>query len=298
MLKKLSLAALVAMGSMSVATATPLTDAIKNVDISGFLRVRFYNEDFDKSPTYNRWRTNAVVITKIPASENFKFVVRNSVETNVYTDNQKALAGTTNVDDAVVNNLLFMAYSNGPVNAIVGKIPVATSVTSADPAKPGHGAGVIATYTVNKNLTVGAAFVDALKNPGDNTGLGKVIANDIYAAVAIFNTDMVSGQVWAYTVDQVMDYVITASVDVKPVDNVTVHADYATGNFDDDFSKADSKSYYNISATYAQDALCAKIGYAYTDDKASVVEFSADAPIGAVITTANNYNIANLKDTR
>ncbi|WP_456470740.1 major outer membrane protein, partial [Caminibacter sp.] len=40
MLKKLSLAALVALGSVSVASATPLTDAIKNVDLSGMLRIR------------------------------------------------------------------------------------------------------------------------------------------------------------------------------------------------------------------------------------------------------------------
>jgi hypothetical protein len=302
MLKKLSLAALVAMGSMSVASATPLTEAIKNVDLNGFLRVRFYNEDFDKSSDYNRWRTNAVVITKIPVSENIKFVVRNSVETNVYTNNEAVLPGSSNVDDAIANNLLFMAYSNGPLNAIVGKIPVPTSVTSADPAAPGHGAGIIATYKVNDNLTLGAAFIDALKNPGNNTPLGVVLGQDVYAAVAVFNTDMVSGNAWIYTVDQTIDYIFTASLDVKPVDNVKVHLDYAAGNLDDDLAKTlgvkdDTKNYYNISATYTQDALCAKLGYAYTSKEAGAVEFSADAPIGAVITTANNYNIANLQDT-
>jgi hypothetical protein len=306
MLKKLSLAALIAMGSVSFATATPLTDAIKNVDLNGFLRVRFYNEQPEKSNQYDRWRTNAVLIFKVPVAENIKFVMRNSVESNVYTDEDsitpKDEKHKTSVDTEIKNNLLFVQYSNGPVNAILGKIPVATSVTSADPAAPGHGAGVIATYKVNDNLTVGAAFVDALKNPSDNTGLGKVIPNDIYAAVAVFNVDMVKGNAWYYKITNVMDYVFTASVDLTPVENVDVHADFAAGNLDDDYAKKNSikdntKTYYNVSAKYTQDAFCAQIGYAYTDKDAAPVELSDDAPIGAVIPTANYYNIANLKDT-
>jgi hypothetical protein len=303
MLKKLSLAALIAMGSVSFATATPLTDAIKNVDLNGFLRIRFYNEQPEKSNQYDRWRTNAVLIFKVPVAENIKFVMRNSVQSNVYTDEDSITDnGTSSVDTPIVNNLLFMQYSNGPVNAILGKIPVATSVTSADPATPGHGAGVIATYKVNDNLTVGAAFVDALKNPGDNSGLGVKIGNDIYAAVAVFNVDMVKGNAWYYKITNAMDYVFTASVDLTPVENVDVHADFAAGNLDNDLAKKlnvadNTKTYYNISAKYTQDAFCAKIGYAYTDKDAAPVELSVDAPIGAVITTANNYNIANLKDT-
>jgi hypothetical protein len=303
MLKKLSLAAVIAMGTMSVASATPLTEAIKNVDLSGFLRIRFYNEQPKDSNQYDRWRTNAVLIFKVPVAENIKMVMRNSVESNVYTDEDSITNnGTSSVDTGIVNNLLFMQYTNGPVNAIVGKIPVATSVTSADPATPGHGAGIVATYKVNDNLTVGAAYVDALKNPGDNSGLGTVIGNDIYAAVAVVNTDVAKGNVWYYKITNAMDYVVTASVDVTPVENLDVHADFAAGNLDNDLAKAlgvkdNTKTYYNISAKYSMDAFCAKIGYAYTDKDAAPVELSVDAPIGAVITTANNYNIANLQDT-
>jgi hypothetical protein len=138
MLKKLSLAALVAMGGMSVASATPLTDAIKNVDLSGFLRVRFYNENpTNKNDSksdenaYDRWRTNAVLIFKVPVDEKIKLVMRNSVESNVYTDEDSIdpeATQSSSVDTAIVNNLLFLQYSNGPVNAIVGKIPVPTQL--------------------------------------------------------------------------------------------------------------------------------------------------------------------------
>jgi len=326
MLKKLSLAAVIAMGTMSVASATPLTEAIKNVDLSGFLRIRFYNEDVKKvnasaatKTQYNAWRTNAILIFKVPVAENIKFVMRNSVQTWVNTNDGFApKKGTTSVDDTIANNLLFMQYSNGPLNAIVGKIPVATSVTSADPVTPGHGAGAIATYKVNDNLTVGAAFVDALKQGGSETsvlpaaaiyhvtvnGQSKstgTIFRDIYAAVAAFNVDMVKGNVWYYKISNLADYVFTASVDVTPVENLDVHVDFAAGNLDNDVAKAlgvkdNTKKYYNISAKYSMDQFCAKIGYAKTDKNAAPVELAADAPIGAVITTANNYNIANLQD--
>ena len=318
MLKKLSLAALIAMGSVSFATATPLTDAIKNVELNGMLRVRFYNEQPDKSNQYNRWRTNAILIFKVPVDENIKFVMRNSVESNVYSDEDSLeKTGTTyqvtdtngnthtvntgnknSVDTAVANNLLFLQYTNGPVNAIVGKIPVATSVTSNDPAYPGHGAGIVATYKVNDNLTVGAAYVDALKQGGGEAdGVPAVLPNDIYAATAIFNLDMVKGNVWYYHITNAVKSLVTASVDFQPIENVDVHADLAVGKDDDKLTTdAETKTYFNIAAQYAQDAFCAKLGYAKTDKDNSHVVLAVDSPVGAVITTANNYNIANKQD--
>jgi hypothetical protein len=299
MLKKLSLAALIAMGSMSVASATPLTEAIKGVDLSGFLRIRYYHEMPKDQNTYNRWRTNGVFIFTVPASENLKFVFRNSVKSNVYTDdNQITDNGTTSVDSGIVNNLMFMKYSNNGFNAIVGKIPVATSITSTDPVTPAHGAGAIATYKVNNNLTVGAAYIDAIVGevPSEISG------NDIYAAVAIFNNDMVSGNAWYYHMTQVAKYIFTASVDVKPVDNVTVHGDYATSKLYDGAAallgvSTDTKQYFNISATVTQDALSGELGYAYSNNKAGVIVLGADAPLNGVIPTANNTGICNATDT-
>ncbi len=306
MLKKLSLAALVAMGGMSFASATPLTEAIKNVDLNGMLRIRFYNEDPDGSHSYRRWRTNGIFIFKVPVAENIKFVVRNSVETNVYThdDNLYPAGKSSNVDDNIVNNLLFMAYSKDGFNAILGKIPVATPVTSADPAAPGHGAGVIASYKVNDNFTGAAFFIDALKNPGDNTGLGVVIPHNVAGVAGIFNTDLVDGQIWYFNVNNVVDSLVTLSLDAYlPIEyKVGVHVDYAMGDLDDDFASAnhlskDPKNYFNVALTTNIDEVAAKLGYAYSDKHRGVVEFSVDAPIGAVIPTANNYNIANKTET-
>ena len=309
MLKKLSLAALVAMGGMSFANATPLTEAIKNVDLNGMLRIRFYNEDPDGAHGYRRWRTNGIFIFKVPVAENMKMVVRNSVQTNVsvHDDNIASNGPTSNVDDAILNNLLFMAYSKDGFNAIVGKIPVATPVTSADPVTPGHGAGVIASYKVNNNFTGAAFFIDALKQGGTeatSVGLPAVIAHNIAGVAGIFNTDLVKGQIWYFNVNNVVDSLVTVSLDAKlPIEyNVGVHVDYALGDLNNDFAKAnhlskDPKNYFNVALNTNIDAVCAKIGYAYSDKHRGVTMFAADAPIGAVIPTANNYNIANKTET-
>ena len=309
MIKKLSLAALVAMGSMSFASATPLTQAIKNVDLSGMLRIRFYNEDPDGAHGYRRWRTNGIFVFKVPVAENMKFVVRNSVQTNVsvHDDAVASNGPTSNVDDNIANNLLFMAYSKDGFNAIVGKIPVATPVTSADPVTPGHGAGAIASYKVNDNFTGAAFFIDALKNGGGEgtaVDVPNLIAHNVAGAAAIFNVSAVKGQIWYFNVNNVVDSLVTVSLDAKlPIKyNVGIHVDYANGKLNSDYAKAnnisdDAKNYYNVALNADVDAVSAKIGYTYTDKHASPVELAVDAPIGAVITTANNYNIANKKDT-
>ncbi|MEO1927897.1 MAG: hypothetical protein ABGX26_04345 [Nautiliaceae bacterium] len=295
MLKKLSLAALIAMGSMSVASATSLSDAIKNVDLSGKIRVRLYHEMPKDQNSYNRWRTNAVFVFKNPIGDTgFSIVMRNSVESNVYTDDDSLTdtqaGGTTSVDSNILNNLLFIQYKKDNVSAILGKIPVATSITSADYFAPGHGAGAIATYTVNKNLTVAAAWIDALKN-------GKtVVANtaDVYAIAALFNTDMVKGNAWYYQITNTVKHLVTLSLDATPVKDVDVHVDFANGK--NEGSNVKSTTYYNISAKYAQDAFCVKAGYAYVNDGNSLVTTSIDAPIAKVIPTVNNYSIADKSD--
>ena len=92
------------------------------------------------------------------------------------------------------------------------------------------------------------------------------------------------------------------SLNAKVADNVNLHVDYANGKLDSDLAKKlgvkdDAKNYYNVAVSGCMKAVSAKIGYTYTDKHASPVEVAVDAPIGAVITTPNNYNIANKADT-
>ncbi|MEO1924289.1 MAG: major outer membrane protein, partial [Nautiliaceae bacterium] len=323
MLKKLSLAALVALGSVSVASATPLTDAIKNVDLSGMLRIRYYNEQpgDDDANTWNKWRTNGIFVFKVPVDEHIKFVYRASVQTYFKSDDDSAegIPGNNNlktlaindVDTGHMNNLLFMAYSNGPLNAIIGKIPVKTPITSADPATPGHGAGAIVTYNVGNGLTVAAGYVDAIRHAKATDYshyVGNTEANSIYTAAAIYSNDLVDAQLWYFHINKAIDSEFVLSANVKALKDygVTIKANYATSNMADadDFNidgvkgaDLSDKDYFDITVKYDQDALHALIGYASASDDDGVVTTSVDSPLGGVLPTQQRTNIANDYDT-
>ena len=312
MLKKLSLAALIAMSGVSFASATPLTEAIKNVNVNGYMRIRFYNENNDDNKAtsnYNRWRTNAKFVFSLPVAENINLVWRISDQTDV-RDRATSNVNPT-VDPNLTDNLFFLKYSANGLNAIVGKIPVLTPITSADSFSTAHGAGAIATYNVGYGLTVAAGWVDAVKNAqakpdvDDDSYVGQVISNDIYTAALIYsNKAFGDAQLWYFNATKLIDYefVLRANINLLKDYNVAVHFDGAVSNLDDDVATAvgntgdDSHTYYHISATYSVDNVCAKLGFAQTNDKIGVATTSVDAPIDGVATVDQRQGIANLTD--
>ena len=310
MLKKLSLAALVAMGSMSFANATPLTEAIKNVDLSGMLRIRFYYENPEEGNDWTEWRTNGVFIFKIPVAENINFVFRNSTQSFIkHTEsNDGEINGS--VDSTMANNLLFMNYHQDGLNAIAGKIPVATPITSVDPATPTHGAGAIATYSVGNGFTVAGGFVTAVKNASkSNDYKGNLVNNDLYTVAGIYNSDAVKAQAWYFHLENLLknEFVVSADLDLLKLANVQnnydvmFHVDYANSKLDDKsgINNISTKTFWNVNVkgTVAQTAL--RVGYAKSSDDNGVISLGGgDAPIASnEAKTQNNYDIANSKDT-
>ena len=278
MLKKLSLAALVAMGSMSVASATDLSEAIKGVDLKGALRIRLYNETPDKGDSYRKWRTNAAFIFAVPVTEDLKLVDRISNETKV---NGQDGTGATTVNAVVKDNVLFAKYSKNGLTVLAGKIPVATPVTDNDLfGPPTHGAGALATYKLNDNITLAAAGLDALVAE-DYIG---TTVNNTYAAAAIVNSELVDFQVWAFEMDKTInyDYVVTADIKALKGMGVSLHVDYAYADLD---GKEYKQSFKNINVTYKKDAVCAKVGFAANGKNGAFVAIDGDAPISSVLPT-------------
>jgi len=286
MLKKLSLAALVAMGSMSVASATDLSEAIKGVQLNGMLRLRITNNDPEKGDRINTYRTSSDFKFTIPVSEELKLIAKYGIDGKVDSD----LQNNANVDPGLVENLLFVAYSKDGLSAKVGKIPVATPVTGSGHGEA-HGAGAIATYKVSNALTVAVAGIDALKGIDK---LGGATANNIYAAAAIYNSDVADVQVWYFNVDDVLDSDIVVSADIKAIPAIGLHVDFATSEPAGANSK--TNTYTNISATFKQGAICAKAGYAVTGKDGGTVALDGDAPIAKVLGTEQQTNIVKTND--
>ena len=298
MLKKLSLAALVAMGSMSFAGATDLSQAIQGVQLKGQLRIRFYNEsdktlvDKSKKEGYNRWRTTADFIFITPVDENLKVVNQLSTDASVYS-NSNQLGNKSDVTPKLGEIKMYLDYSNNGLHAIVGKIPVSTPVTGKGHGEA-RGTGAIATYTTN-GFTVAGAYVDALVG----TDAVPVKGLDTYAAAAIYSNEAFgTAQVWYFNIENLIDSDVVVSADITALKDagIKLHADYATANLDDSVSK-DTQTYFNVNASYSANGLSAQLGYAATDEDGGVVALDADAPIAVLGVTQQKYGINGTADT-
>jgi hypothetical protein len=300
MLKKLSLAALIAMGSVSFASATPLTEAIKNVNFGGYLRVRIYNDDPKNASAENRYRTTALFKFSVPVSEELKFNTAYAFDWSIYSDGTtwndaaggRAKNKKASPAPAPGNVKFFLQYSKDNLTALVGKIPVPTPVTATGVGEA-TAAGAIALYKVNDNVTLAAAALDAMVG----TDLVTVGGKNTYAGAIIFNKDNISAEAWYFNVKDIIDSDIVLRATYKMPDNgLTLHADFATADLDDSISSK-TQTYFNVSAKYAKDQICAKLGYAKTGKDGGVVALDGDSPIASVLPTQQKTGIANTTDT-
>ena len=235
---KLSLAASVALGAFSTASfAQPLEEAIKGVDVSGFLRYRYNDDRFDNgndnvdgSNATHRWRAQA----------DFKTPVVNSVAMNLgilyNNDTQNVNHGNTapgtgnglgagkDGGDKDFGVSTFYATITPDITAttvMIGKQRLATPVTDA---LDDRATGILALNNDITGLTlVGGAFdswsLDDL-NAGYNgvrwdttnnaldTGDGSV-DKPLYTLAAIYNTDTsfgnIGAQAWGFYVQDLVD---------------------------------------------------------------------------------------------
>ncbi|TLD84043.1 major outer membrane protein [Helicobacter sp. MIT 11-5569] len=250
---KLSLAASVALGAFSTASfAQPLEEAIKGVDVSGFLRYRYNddrydnqnNVDNDAGPTpaakgnaTHRWRAQA----------DFKTPTVNAVALNlgVYYNNERQNVNHGKngaVTDANGNTVLPAGLGNGlgagkdgdfgvsVYNATITPDSTATTVilgkqrlgTPLTDALDDRGTGILALNSDIPGLTLAAGAFDSWSLDdmfqgynGNETSVDK----PLYVLAAIYNTDTAIGnfgaQVWGFYVDSLVDSAIFAELGWK-----------------------------------------------------------------------------------
>ena len=181
-LTKISLAALVALGAFSsVASATPLEEAIKNVDLSGFARYRYTNTrdksaDASATPSENRSdaKHNFKMITNFKAAidDNFFGVVGLRYNANDGSgDNAKAGTDKTNTTDPFKVYQFYLGYKVGATTITAGKQVIGSYFTD-----DAVGTGVRIVNEDIEGLTLTALAFDAIE--GDDTESD----GDLYAA--------------------------------------------------------------------------------------------------------------------
>jgi major outer membrane protein len=168
-LTKVSLAALVALGAFSsVASATPLEEAIKNVDLSGFARYRYTNDSTKTSSSQNTVKgSNAGHVFKMQTAfkaaidDNFFGVL--NLRYQAKDDSGDGVAdGTdkTNTTGSFGVYEMYLGYKVSNTTIVAGKQKLGTFYDAKDLA----GTGIKVINTDVPGLTLAAAAFDAIES--------------------------------------------------------------------------------------------------------------------------------------
>lgn len=239
---KLSLAASVALGALSTASfAQPLEEAIKGIDVSGYLRYRYNDDRYDNSTgsAAHQWRAVA----------DFKTPVVNNIALNfgVWYDNPNNVnhgKGTGNETPGTAEAFTGNGLGSGSDGSFgvrefyatitpdstattikIGKQLLDTPVTNAYDGD--RGTGILALNSDIPNLTLAAAAFDSwsinemnvVGRPGIGNELGNVGGEDglsvdkpLYALAGIYGVDTnygrFGGQLWGFYIDDAVDALV------------------------------------------------------------------------------------------
>ncbi|EOG4493021.1 major outer membrane protein [Campylobacter coli] len=259
-LVKLSLVAALAAGAFSVANATPLEEAIKDIDVSGVLRYRY--------ETSNEWSDiNGVAQNqgsgisgkqdhKYRAQLNFSGAIADNFKAFVQLDynakdggygkNNGSTTRSYEADNSSTLNVrqLYLTYTNENVatSVILGKQQLNTIWT--DNAIDGLvGTGVKVVNNSIDGLTLAAFAVDSYNSDEQGGELGTVLnfSENLYGAAAIGSYEVFNGQLnpqlWlAYMTDNAFFYAVDAAYNTTIFDGVnwTLEGAYLGNSLDNE----------------------------------------------------------------
>ncbi|EGN1145245.1 major outer membrane protein [Campylobacter jejuni] len=307
-LVKLSLVAALAAGAFSAANATPLEEAIKDVDVSGVLRYRYDTGNFDKNFPNNSNLNNNKQDHKYRAQVNFSAAIADNFKAFVQFDYNAADGGTgvdnrTNAQKGLFVRQLYLTYTNEDVatSVIAGKQQL--NFIWTDNAIDGLvGTGVKVVNNSIDGLTLAAFAVDSFMAAeqgaellGENGSAFKVDSiGNLYGAAAVGSYDLAGGQfnpqLWLAYWDQVaFFYAVDAAYSTTIFDGInwTLEGAYLGNSID---SELDDKTHANgnlfaLRGTVEVNGWDASLGGLYYGDKekASTVVIEDQGNIGSLL---------------
>ncbi|EAK0295105.1 group 1 major outer membrane porin protein PorA [Campylobacter jejuni] len=314
-LVKLSLVAALAAGAFSAANATPLEEAIKDVDVSGVLRYRYDTGNFDKNFPNNSNLNNSKQDHKYRAQVNFSAAIADNFKAFVQFDYNAADGGTgvdneTNAQKGLFVRQLYLTYTNEDVatSVIAGKQQLNTIWT--DNGIDGLvGTGVKVVNNSIDGLTLAAFAVDSFmteEQGADLLGHSNISSTNnsapfkydsignLYGAAAVGSYDLAGGQfnpqLWLAYWDQVaFFYALDASYSTTIFDGInwTLEGAYLGNSID---SELDDKTHANgnlfaLKGSIEVNGWDASLGGLYYGDKekASTVVIEDQGNLGSLL---------------
>ncbi|ECQ5825441.1 major outer membrane protein [Campylobacter jejuni] len=314
-LVKLSLVAALAAGAFSAANATPLEEAIKDVDVSGVLRYRYDTGNFDKNFVNNSNLNNNKQDHKYRAQVNFGAAIADNFKAFIQFDYNAVDGGTgvdnvTNAEKGLFVRQLYLTYTNEDVatSVIAGKQQL--NLIWTDNAIDGLvGTGVKVVNNSIDGLTLAAFAVDsfmAAEQGADllghsNTSTAtpnrapfKVAVGNLYGAAAVGSYDLAGGQfnpqLWLAYWDQVaFFYAVDAAYSTTIFDGInwTLEGAYLGNSLDselDDTTHANG-NLFALKGSIEVNGWDASLGGLYYGDKekASTVVIEDQGNLGSLL---------------
>ncbi|EGI1597893.1 major outer membrane protein [Campylobacter jejuni] len=313
-LVKLSLVAALAAGAFSAANATPLEEAIKDVDVSGVLRYRYDTGNFDKNFVNNSNLNNNKQDHKYRAQVNFSAAIADNFKAFIQFDYNAVDGGTgvdnvTNAEKGLFVRQLYLTYTNEDVatSVIAGKQQL--NLIWTDNAIDGLvGTGVKVVNNSIDGLTLAAFAADsfmAAEQGADLLGHSttsttqaiapfKVAVGNLYGAAAVGSYDLAGGQfnpqLWLAYWDQVaFFYAVDAAYSTTIFDGInwTLEGAYLGNSLD---SELDDKTHANgnlfaLKGSIEVNGWDASLGGLYYGDKekASTVVIEDQGNLGSLL---------------
>ncbi|EJQ8730811.1 major outer membrane protein [Campylobacter jejuni] len=314
-LVKLSLVAALAAGAFSAANATPLEEAIKDVDVSGVLRYRYDTGNFDKNFVNNSNLNNNKQDHKYRAQVNFSAAIADNFKAFIQFDYNAVDGGTgvdnvTNAEKGLFVRQLYLTYTNEDVatSVIAGKQQL--NLIWTDNAIDGLvGAGVKVVNNSIDGLTLAAFAADsfmAAEQGADLLGHSTTSTTqatapfkvdsvgNLYGAAAVGSYDLAGGQfnpqLWLAYWDQVaFFYAVDAAYSTTIFDGInwTLEGAYLGNSLD---SELDDKTHANgnlfaLKGSIEVNGWDASLGGLYYGDKekASTVVIEDQGNLGSLL---------------
>ncbi|ASN50250.1 TPA: group 1 major outer membrane porin protein PorA [Campylobacter jejuni] len=314
-LVKLSLVAALAAGAFSAANATPLEEAIKDVDVSGVLRYRYDTGNFDKNFVNNSNLNNSKQDHKYRAQVNFSAAIADNFKAFVQFDYNAAdggygANGIKNDQKGLFVRQLYLTYTNEDVatSVIAGKQQLNTIWT--DNGVDGLvGTGIKVVNNSIDGLTLAAFAVDSFmaeEQGADLLGKSTISTTqnavpfqadslgNLYGAAAVGSYDLAGGQfnpqLWLAYWDQVaFFYAVDAAYSTTIFDGInwTLEGAYLGNSLD---SELDDKRHANgnlfaLKGSIEVNGWDASLGGLYYGDKekASTVVIEDQGNLGSLL---------------
>lgn len=314
-LVKLSLVAALAAGAFSAANATPLEEAIKDVDVSGVLRYRYDTGNFDKNFVNNSNLNNNKQDHKYRAQVNFSAAIADNFKAFIQFDYNAVDGGTgvdnvTNAEKGLFVRQLYLTYTNEDVatSVIAGKQQL--NFIWTDNAIDGLvGTGVKVVNNSIDGLTLAAFAVDsfmAAEQGAELLGHSNISTTsnqapfkvdsvgNLYGAAAVGSYDLAGGQfnpqLWLAYWDQVaFFYAVDAAYSTTIFDGInwTIEGAYLGNSIDSELDDTThtNGNFFALKGGIEVNGWDASLGGLYYGDKekASTVVIEDQGNLGSLL---------------